>query len=441
MNDKALPPGPHALYAAVGLILAGWFSGAEFDIGPFVVRPSDLGLTLLAGSILASQLLSGLLVRPRLTGAETSLLLFLLFRAVNALWLADNTTFIAETVQALEAAVLLWLVGVAYHRSAASNWRLRAVRSTFSWFVRGLIVIGAVAILFHYGSGQTQSLKVLDEPRLVFGFLAVFAAARVMSPWHATSSGIRTYVYLFAALIVVVLSGERKAWVSLAAALAAGLAVTTFKWGRTSSRSVAVTVTLIAAVSVAVPVVSAVSGEYFARQVVSFKDAGALVLALRGDARIEGLTPSNNERLLVTQIGMSEYRESPWFGIGADGLSRLPASTSERGELIRKDVHNEYLKALIDTGLFGLVIYLMVPITLFARLWRMHRRLDSDGVVLAVMLSAYASVLNAFEAGGFVNVILWVPAFLAVRAAMYGPAIGRPISLGRNVPADLMRST
>lgn len=123
------------------------------------------------------------------------------------------------------------------------------------------------------------------------------------------------------------------------------------------------------------------------------------------DGNLQGLQHSSiGIRLLGWRYGIEEWREHPWFGLGA-GSSRHRIAASSRPELMMYDrywlphLHNTYLEILYQLGLAGLILLSAMVWVLARGVSAEHRagRLPSDLYRLLLATLVLVLVWNLFE--------------------------------------------
>lgn len=111
-------------------------------------------------------------------------------------------------------------------------------------------------------------------------------------------------------------------------------------------------------------------------------------LSLRG--AMDDATRTSAGRIFLWQIALKLWPEKPIFGFGWGYYQSL----------VGNPTHNEYLMYLVDSGIVGAVLYLMVWASVLLLVRRARQTLGGDALILSAF---HGSVLGAMTGAFFVN--------------------------------------
>ena len=118
--------------------------------------------------------------------------------------------------------------------------------------------------------------------------------------------------------------------------------------------------------------------------------------------------------------GLGALRESPWFGIGFNAFRHEIAVVQGRPRW--PHAHNILLQTMLDTGLFGALVYVVLLCTLLWGAYRVSRgtgsvrRLVAPGAALALIGIHVFGIVDAIALGAKVGMFQWFAAGLVVSA-------------------------
>lgn len=410
----------------LGFGVASLFSGVEQEIGPVIVRTVDLVIAVAGIGVFVSMAMHK---RFRLPSLEIPAMLFavlVVYRAVNGGVLSSATEGLVELVQGVEFIIAIVLISSIMSRDYESKvfiW----------WFTCGVLLILIANTAYHLYIGRYAWYKGLNEPKLTYGIFGLLMIARYIS--SVRNSG-RWGVATIFAVIMMVLSTERKGWVAL---LAAGLFILVMEQ-RNAWQSKFGIRTILAGVTILVVgltsfVILQRSNDVVRSHFASMAEVPKLVDWESGTLNYNlGTTPSIIVRTYLLDFSIRSIEENPLFGIGSNEFkSRMAAvaGTEMRyteGSFIGPNLkarisegfgaHNEYAMYAVENGLIGLALYLSIWAVLFIRVVKLYRIDLTPGRLrylrlLASMFVVYGAVVNLFLGGGATNTM-----FLALPIAL-----------------------
>jgi O-antigen ligase len=110
---------------------------------------------------------------------------------------------------------------------------------------------------------------------------------------------------------------------------------------------------------------------------------------------------TNANRLMWWRTGVEIFKHYPIVGIGDVGTEkmyihyRLHPNEEPTGHM-----HNNFIHIAVTLGLLGLTAFTFMIIRIFIFLWHVRRQADSDQLLAAIALGAFA-VFVAFNINGF----------------------------------------
>lgn len=123
---------------------------------------------------------------------------------------------------------------------------------------------------------------------------------------------------------------------------------------------------------------------------------------------------SAGKRLLIWEKGMELFKENPLVGIGYGVFSRLGYDLA--------DTHNIYIKILVEQGVVGMLIFLILMMTFIAEGFRLYRKGDDDlskGLGLGLVVCIFVLLVNNIFGNRWsyleLSAYLWIFAGLVAR--------------------------
>jgi hypothetical protein len=329
------------------------------------------------------------------------------YRLLNGVLLSSVGNGVKEFVQGLEFLVLIHLI--------AKGTRTPEKRAEFLRMLYvGSGVIAVLVAAWHVANGQVANYKDLGAAKMVFAFFGLFAVTNYMSD-DEDATGLPLVV---AALLLVVLSGERKGWVALlGASVVAFAAKENISIVRFVARTFSARV-LGATALVAVLLVGAASqAEYVSRQVRNLYDLYGLFSQINLTASLAQFeasvsqfetSGSNLVRLYLLLFSIHTVAEHPVFGVGT---GRWKDVLSESARNLNSDfttgAHNEYQRFAVENGLIGFAMYATSWILIIRSASRWVRSAVDVRALTVLGLAVFGAIINLFLGGGALNIVYW----------------------------------
>jgi O-antigen ligase len=260
----------------------------------------------------------------------------------------------------------------------------------------GMCAIAVVVILiaWHVSNGMLSGWKRYGETKTALSFLPLVMAAFVSA---RSTNRLTALLATAATCIVILLSGERKAYFCLAVALAVNV----------NLRNPLTYLAGLGAVAI-LPIVAQIDPSgYIARQIDS-------AVALAG-GNVEH-TLSNDMREWQSQYALQLHDEHPLFGIGTKHYVETMVATygASKSNIIAPGltIHGDLLRVLVENGVVGLsawVFMLLMGAYMVMQTWRPQGRRSSRERKLALLALISMLFFIGFEAFDTTMMILyWV---------------------------------
>jgi O-antigen ligase len=315
------------------------------------------------------------------TSTHWAMAAFLVWCVLTYIWAADRPT-VWDTTQVYALRFLFFLMAIPnLVRDREDMKNLLRVLAFIGWF---LIVLSLAFPVLNGGYTPGTRLKILDSNQNTTGIVLLMAFPGVL--WHSAQRsqqdrrGLRSYgaiIFLLLSVILTFMSGSRGSTISLAITLAL------FYFFKPTRYWTKVSLIVILLALVVAPFA-------FNTIVERFK-------VTPGDTALGG-------REVIWQAGLLLIRDHPWLGVGIGNspYAVLPYLRNFQSLYLAdpyhadafSPLHNPVLVILSETGLPGLLIYLMVPLTaLFSFLKSFYQAHKENN---QAMLPYYALILPVF---------------------------------------------
>ncbi|MFB6224988.1 MAG: hypothetical protein ABEI13_00850, partial [Candidatus Paceibacteria bacterium] len=202
----------------VGFCILSLFTGIAYETGTVVVRPFDIliGMGMLVAIGKACRRGS---VQALRKGAPYYLFAILyLYRGISGVVWSEPVLGVKELLQGIE---FIFLIHLVTHATKRPDDRRRFLRTLHV----GLGIIAVVTALLHIVNGRYSGYKFLAElgytatqpQKYAFGLFGLTAFVF----WMGERKNVHTLSVLVVAILLCFLSGERKGWMALVAAVMA----------------------------------------------------------------------------------------------------------------------------------------------------------------------------------------------------------------------------
>ena len=282
---------------------------------------------------------------------------------------------LANGTRELTEAVMVF----AFALSFGSRYSRASIRRFYIFFLPMAAAVMIYNIGWHVSQGFYFMWKRLYNPKALFDLLPLLVTA-----WLLTRSKfplVQALVLMVAAGGIILLSGERKAYIAFIIAI--GLMLNPKHAG-----SYLVPILAIVLVYVGVRV----SGSpYILRQVQT-------LLATVGIGPMPD-SISSAERAWQIHLGLLFLRQNPLFGVGTNGFLILSQSLYSANDFSQIGIHGEALRVVVEDGLVGLGIYLVFILSSAGQLFSPRLRVgrSSGEQRIAVLWFLSLLVYTSFE--------------------------------------------
>lgn len=132
--------------------------------------------------------------------------------------------------------------------------------------------------------------------------------------------------------------------------------------------------------------------------------------------RLQGIKANQNaiQRLVFFKDGMSIFKENPVFGVGIGGFETAITGVQEF-YYETKFVHNHYIQTLAEGGIFGLVVFLLMLVSMFFVLIRAFKK-KIDNPILPALFAA----MSMMAIHSMVEVVFSIGVYLLFAFFIFG---------------------
>lgn len=438
-NAPGVPNAPRELRrapVAAEKLLAVWmgvscatvYTGLKMPLGPILVRPLELMLGLALIGVLLRGGLPKFARASVYMGALLAVYMLVYFlRSISGFMTNNPADGVVELVQAIELASLGTLIAMATS-DRLSRWLF------FRSFFICLLPIALYTVSISVMAGQFAGFKKLNEPKYSFGFMAVLLVSGLFTgikqPW------ISSKLLLFPILILLVLSGERSAWLGLIAVMIFFSVSLDRTVRKNIFRRIILPTFLVVTILAVVVVVASKENNYIGLQVDRLVEPVRLVNFDTGEINyVKSESPSNRSRLMQLNNVIKIMKESPWFGVGTGGYMWYAYNNVPVQHLrYYNGIHGELWYLLGENGVVVASVYILVWIGFFVVTVRLNRTFPPEArpsIKMIHALGLYGLVLATLIGGGVVNLmLLMVPLGLLAGVRMEYAKMGprRPLT-------------
>lgn len=390
--DRLLPT-----YTA--LCVLSLFLDFVYKVGGVALRPFDAMVAAGLFLLIAAACIRGKIRPLRKVSVFYIFVALYLYRFANGIFLSGTGVAVKELMQAIEFVVLIYMVGRA---TSTIESRKKFLKRLF-W---GFGIIASFTATWHISQGYIVNYKAFNAPKLSFSLFALFAVPAYLQ----RRDSVRTAI-LGLAILLTLLSGERKGWLALAAA---GVIVF-FAMHGMSLRSVLTAffqpkyIALVGVFIVAVAVVAS-QFEYVSQQFQSIRDVFLMLSNVDLDqatARFE-TSGSNLARLYLLMFTIRMLIEHPFFGIGTARFKEVLEQVAAQEDGYVLGAHSEYQLLAAENGFIGLMLYSVIWYRAIRRTMRLVQVSPVDQYYIRIAILSfivYGTIINLFLGGGALNIV------------------------------------
>ncbi|HEX3031262.1 MAG TPA: glycosyltransferase [Bacillota bacterium] len=318
------------------------------------------------------------------------MLLFNVFLICSLFWTSDLAVGLGRAFSITANIALCFIL-----------YDLLRTKQAFNWLVTGLLAGGVVSIIFGYLAQSFTGPTVSDVPRFFGGsgepneFACMMAILMPLALYQiytspATGSKVLATLYFFLALIGIRYSYSRSALVALVPCFAMTVYCVLI---HRSLQKILISLVLLAFISFSV--YDALSDSFFRERVTSI-----VTLEDKGAGRLD-----------IWRGGLFElFPAQPitGFGIGSFGMEIYP--------YVNRNIvaHNVFISFLVELGLVGLGLYLLILSHPIHRFWRLIR----EGTTTLSDIGVMTSLISSVAAGMFLYLEYKKISWFAIGLAM-----------------------
>lgn len=288
------------------------------------------------------------------------LIIFSLYSFLSLLWSHYHDVAMRQFVTQIQLYILCFFSYVLMRERGNTEDYINAM------YVSGFVMI--IWALYKYG-GLSSYLLVMQTGTRLGGEIAnqntyglVFSNAAFSALYYAVLKGKKVhYLSLIPFVFFGLSSGSKKALLMIVVAVL-GLTITKYGLKRVYKTILAaVAVFVVAWFVISLPIFSTIN-----ERMISF---------LSGEKNVSDLT---RERMI--EFGLDLFKQHPFFGYGLSNYGVYYGGTYS---------HNNFVEVVVSLGLFGFVPYYLmygIPIATLLHKWYRARRLESENVMLLLLL-------------------------------------------------------
>lgn len=395
---QSLKSGDVAFLILVALTGASLFSGIETRVAGKIVRPFDALIALSTLWMMGNHLRPMMKALTQLKGIFLAWILLMGIRAASSYLNGMEMDAVVGVIQAGEFAMLMLAIAVAT--------RSTKLRDTFIKIFLFLIASVAIyAFVLHLAGGAVKSLKLLDEPKYSFGFVCIFLIAGWISGRPRMPSWLR-FSMLGPAIVLLLISGERSAWLGMIGVMAALARLGIFSLRtRSLARRLIAPIVVLSLIGSLVIVILSQTNEYVSRQLQRFAEPISLVDWKTGDILYQyAESPSNKARLFQIANLIDIAKIMPLTGTGTDLYRSYAYSVSAGSGLqVISGMHGQYTLFFAENGIFAFVLYSLIWVFFFLswkKAWRSGNAEVREALLFVYAVGVYSAIITWFIAGG-----------------------------------------
>lgn len=328
-----------------------------------------------------------------------TLLAFVTMHVASAFRLGTDNG-VREAVQAVMVFAFALAFGARYSRASVQRFYL--------FFAPMAAAVMIYNIGWHVGQGYYFMWKRLYNPKALFDLLPL-----LVTGWLLTRRQfplVQAIVFMVGAGAIILLSGERKAYIAFIIAVALMM----------NPKNVGSYLVPLVAVVLVYVGIKLSGSHYVMRQVQT-------LLATIGIGPMPD-SLSSTEREWQIRLGLLFLRQNPLFGVGTNGFMRISQSLYSANDFSQIGIHGEMLRVLVEDGFLGLGVYfaflLSSGVQIFAPEYRVGRSSGEQRIAVLWFLSLL--VYTSFEGSN-----------LLLMAMQYSMAFVGKINFGRDDRAPL----
>ena len=323
------------------VLVLSLFISIRFETQLVIIRPFDL-LTV----IIFLYVLSRKEITEKISSGFYYIFPFLIFHALSALSLGANN-FLRESLQ---VGLIIIFAFIITKLKSQINYK-----KIIYYLLLGTIFFMILIVAWHITNNIWVGWKHLPDSRLLFTSVPIFLFAYLNATETNQNQKFKIFIILVGLFSILLMSGERKAIVVF---------LFLFLMHYTYDSPLKAIITVVLAYSILVLLSNIIDNEYIARiltSLVNISGTSNVDFALQTGAVQTGDTFSNLQRVFVFNISKELFLENPIIGLGTNKfILVLKNEFYYVPNFMKGGVHSEFLRILVENGLIGLFLYLII---------------------------------------------------------------------------------
>ena len=274
------------------------------------------------------------------------LLPFLIFHSFSAL-LVDSNNFFRETIQVILIIMFAYVI---------SRLRFKIdYKKVIYYLLIGSTLLMLLVIMWHINNNIWAGWKKLPDARIIFTVISIFLFSYLNTIKIHPEQKFKIIMIFIGFFTILIFSGERKAIL-----IFLFLLLIYYTYGYTFRTVVGV----IAAYYILFFIANNTGNEYVARilnSLIEITESVEIDFILQTGSNVETSSYSNMQRIFAFNVSKELFSENPIIGIGTNNfISILNDRYSSLPNYLRGGIHSEFLRILVENGLIGLFLYLLI---------------------------------------------------------------------------------
>jgi hypothetical protein len=274
------------------------------------------------------------------------LLPFLIFHSFSAS-LSGTNNFFRETIQVILIIMFGYII---------SNLRFKIdYKKVIYYLLIGSAFLMILVIMWHINNDIWVGWKKLPDARIIFTVISIFLFSYLNTIEIYPKQKSKIIMMFVGFFIILLLSGERKAIL-----IFLFLLLMYYTYGFTFRALIGA----IVAYYILFFIANNTDNEYMARilnSLIKISEPGEIDFILQAGNNIETSSYSNVQRIFAFNVSKELFLENPIIGIGTNNfISILDDRYSRLPNYLRGGIHSEFLRILVENGLIGLFLYLLI---------------------------------------------------------------------------------
>ena len=295
------------------------------------------------------------------------LLPFLIFHSFSALLVGSNN-FFRETIQVILIIMFAYVI---------SRLRFKIdYKKVIYYLLIGSTLLMLLVIMWHINNNIWAGWKKLPDARIIFTVISIFLFSYLNTIKIHPEQKFKIIMIFIGFFTILIFSGERKAIL-----IFLFLLLIYYTYGYTFRTVVGV----IVAYYILFFIANNTGNEYVARilnSLIEITKSVEIDFILQTESNVETSSYSNMQRIFAFNVSKELFSENPIIGIGTNNfISILNDRYSSLPNYLRGGIHSEFLRILVENGLIGLFLYLLIWFKSWTRTKKILIMANSNGLI------------------------------------------------------------